>query len=363
MTVEPATYLSSLVATSPTHTDPLSEFDGHVRLIKTVLQSTFPNLNAPVTLTPTQLNALTGAILVGGGQNISGTFGVIDPSTTNGVSVTVSAASSANGVGIKLVGNGATTTSKTLQVKGGVLSILSDAGGPIWTLSDTGSVAFPGALTTGAHTATALTSTGAVAGLSGAFTGTLTSGTSLNAPSILKSGNELLPTGVICMWSGSIASIPAGWTLCDGTNGTPNLRDRFIIGAGSSYAVAATGGATSVVLATANLPSHGHGVSDPGHGHSVTDPGHAHSVYDPSHSHSAGGWNGGTGGGTVLMNGAGTNTAFNTGSSLTGITIYSAGTGIGVNGAGTGITIQLTGSGTSFPIIPPYYAVAYIMKL
>ena len=187
MTVEPATYLSSLVATSPTHTDPLSEFDGHVRLIKTVLQSTFPNLNAPVTLTPTQLNALTGAILAGGGQNISGTFGVIDPSTTNGVSVTVSAASSANGVGIKLVGNGATTTSKTLQVKGGVLSILSDAGGPIWTLSDTGSVAFPGALTTGAHTATALTSTGAVAGLSGAFTGTLTSGTSLNSPSILKS--------------------------------------------------------------------------------------------------------------------------------------------------------------------------------
>lgn len=41
--------------------------------------------------------------------------------------------------------------------------------------------------------------------------------------------------GIICLWGGAIVDIPAGWHLCDGTNGTPDLRDRFVIGAGSTY--------------------------------------------------------------------------------------------------------------------------------
>jgi len=49
--------------------------------------------------------------------------------------------------------------------------------------------------------------------------------------------------GMIILWSGSIITIPSGWALCDGTNGTPNLKKRFIVGAGDTYAVAATGGA------------------------------------------------------------------------------------------------------------------------
>jgi len=53
-----------------------------------------------------------------------------------------------------------------------------------------------------------------------------------------------LPRGTIVMWSGP--TIPEGWALCDGTNGTPDLRDRFILGAGGSYSVGATGGAESV---------------------------------------------------------------------------------------------------------------------
>ena len=53
------------------------------------------------------------------------------------------------------------------------------------------------------------------------------------------------PTGIISLWSGSIATIPAGWVICDGTNATPDLRDRFIVGAGSTYVVAATGGSTT----------------------------------------------------------------------------------------------------------------------
>lgn len=57
---------------------------------------------------------------------------------------------------------------------------------------------------------------------------------------------DIIPSGVIVMWSGSIASVPSGWYLCNGSNGTPDLRNRFIVGAGSTYAVDATGGATSV---------------------------------------------------------------------------------------------------------------------
>ena len=58
-------------------------------------------------------------------------------------------------------------------------------------------------------------------------------------------GATKVPTGMIMIWSGSTASIPSGWQICDGTNGTPDLRDRFVVGAGSTYAVAATGGSAT----------------------------------------------------------------------------------------------------------------------
>jgi microcystin-dependent protein len=95
-----------------------------------------------------------------------------------------------------------------------------------------------------------------------------------------------VPSGVITLWSGSTASIPSGWVICDGTNNTPDLRDRFVVGAGSSYAVDATGGSSSVTLSTAQMPSHTH--TGPSHTHSVpshthTGPSHTHSV--PSHTH------------------------------------------------------------------------------
>ena len=62
-----------------------------------------------------------------------------------------------------------------------------------------------------------------------------------------------VPVGGIIMWSGATNNIPSGWALCDGQNGTPNLQDRFIVGAGSTYAVDATGGS-----ADATLVSHTH---------------------------------------------------------------------------------------------------------
>ena len=62
-----------------------------------------------------------------------------------------------------------------------------------------------------------------------------------------------VPSGVIVMWSGATNAIPSGWVLCNGSNGTPNLQDRFLVGAGSTYSVGASGGS-----ADATLVSHSH---------------------------------------------------------------------------------------------------------
>lgn len=67
-----------------------------------------------------------------------------------------------------------------------------------------------------------------------------------------------LPLGTVVVWTGSIASIPTGWQLCDGTGGSPDLRDRFVVGAGNLYAVGDTGGDATVVLTAPQLPDHTH---------------------------------------------------------------------------------------------------------
>jgi hypothetical protein len=139
-----------------------------------------------------------------------------------------------------------------------------------------------------------------------------------------------IPSGLIAMWSGSIGSIPSGWYLCDGSNGTPNLTDRFIIGAGSTYAVNGTGGVSSVTLTTNNLPAHTHTAT-------VTDPGHFH-TYDRTN-----GTSGQSGGGASVINGY---TSTNTSTATTGISVANSS----------------TGSGTSFSILNPYYALAFIQK-
>lgn len=65
-----------------------------------------------------------------------------------------------------------------------------------------------------------------------------------------------VPSGAIIMWGGSIASVPTGYNLCNGQNGTTNLQDYFVIGSGNSFAVGATGGFTSSVTSSVgtNLP-------------------------------------------------------------------------------------------------------------
>ena len=64
---------------------------------------------------------------------------------------------------------------------------------------------------------------------------------------------------MIILWYGNTGNIPGGWVLCDGNNSTPDLRDRFVIGAGSAdHTPGSTGGSNSITLSEANLPSHRH---------------------------------------------------------------------------------------------------------
>jgi microcystin-dependent protein len=145
-----------------------------------------------------------------------------------------------------------------------------------------------------------------------------------------------IPTGMISLWYGSIGSVPVGWYLCDGTNGTPDLRDRFVVGAGSTYSVAATGGSANHTITTAEMPSHSHTATV-----TVTDPSHTHMIRTDAS---------GTGGGSGrFVNGnSGGTTVDPTNSAVTGITVA--------------VTNATTGSGTSFSILNPYYALAYVMK-
>lgn len=153
-------------------------------------------------------------------------------------------------------------------------------------------------------------------------------------------GITTIPSGVIVMWSGSIASIPAGWYLCNGSNSTPDLRDRFIVGAGSTYAVAATGGSADAVPI-----AHTHTFS------ATTSTGGAHShdlgMYQATSSSS--GFCGSTNGPQSSNN------------------PYCADYNTFIRSAGdhnhtvSGTTASTGSSGTNANL-PPYYALAYIMK-
>jgi hypothetical protein len=139
-----------------------------------------------------------------------------------------------------------------------------------------------------------------------------------------------IPSGGIILWSGSIGSIPAGYVLCNGNNSTPDLRDRFIVGAGSTYAVDATGGSADAIVV-----SHTHTATSV-----VTDPGHFHSstgLQDP-----AGGAQ--TSFGNTVLSGSGLNTDTKT----TGITVATTNASAGTSGTNANL--------------PPYYALCYIMK-
>jgi hypothetical protein len=141
------------------------------------------------------------------------------------------------------------------------------------------------------------------------------------------------PSGGIIIWSGSSASIPSGWVLCNGSNSTPDLRDRFVVGAGSTYAVGATGGSANAIVV-----SHTHTGTT-----TITDPGHKHSV--PTDS-------------TGLVD----NLALNASAGSDEDFSLSPGTGTAVTGITASTSISTTGSSATNANLPPYYALCYIMK-
>ena len=176
-------------------------------------------------------------------------------------------------------------------------------------------------------------------------------------------GIEAFVTGMILLWYGNTGNIPSGFVLCDGNNNTPDLRDRFVIGAGSAYSPGNTGGSSSVTLSTSQLPSHTHSLSASG----TTGGGGSHRHY---------GFANATGG------------QQRTGSNLSANNFAAKGTGAGNiyetynittagNDASAGKTSEASshthsfslsgntgsaGSGSSIENRPPYYALCYIMK-
>jgi microcystin-dependent protein len=164
-------------------------------------------------------------------------------------------------------------------------------------------------------------------------------------------------SGIIAIWSGAQASIPTGWLLCDGTSGTLDLRDKFIVGAGSTYAVGDTGGVNTVTLTNAQMPSHTHTVA----GATAASGVHAHNINDPSHSHNYeypslqfGGVS--QAGGNASYSGT---SVVNTNASGTGISIVTGGAHQHtISGTTTSI-----GGGTSHENRPPYFALCYIQKI
>ena len=144
---------------------------------------------------------------------------------------------------------------------------------------------------------------------------------------------ESIPKGLISMWSGSIASIPSGWALCNGTNGTPDLRNKFVIGSSSDVS-----GVSNTNVTGANTKSGG-----------------SKDAVVVSHTHT-GIANSGSGGGS-FVNG------LNFGGSL-GFSIEGSKLTFSSASAHTHpLTINSTGSSGTNENLPPYYALAFIMKL
>lgn len=179
-----------------------------------------------------------------------------------------------------------------------------------------------------------------------------------------------IPAGLISMWHGALANIPSGWVLCDGQNGTPDLRDKFVKGAAAAQNPGGAGGA--LTHGHAAHASHTHQYTEvPNHVHQITDPGHTH--VQNAHNHVITSQTATTGAATSYEHGVldassaeaeateTTNNATATNqNAATGIT----GTQNPTTGVATGTTQGPSASLTHDAVNhePPYFTVAFIMK-
>lgn len=183
---------------------------------------------------------------------------------------------------------------------------------------------------------------------------------------ITQGGVALVPSGVIVMWSGTLASIPSGWVLCNGSNGTPDLRDRFIVGASAGANPGTTGGASTHSHGTGTYATSAHSGTavdaHAAHQHNYTQViNHVHVQNGP----------------TSASGGAGTFGWDSNSSNSSTATQISTANPTGSVGA-TGVTADpnstlthtvtqpsahtLSGSSETVSNVPAYYALAFIMK-
>ena len=196
-------------------------------------------------------------------------------------------------------------------------------------------------------------------------------GGALNVGGIISGTGGVVPIGGIIMWSGTIATIPTNWALCNGSNSTPDLRDKFIIGASADSSGAKTSVTGSYTQTggskDSDLQAHTHANTvSSSHNITATQAAHSHTATDSGHTHTT--TFQGYGGGTVI--------GFFTSGATPHATPYTTSTGyanISVNSQTPAITTagsvttsisnvsQGSGAGTNANL-PPYYALAFIMR-
>lgn len=169
-----------------------------------------------------------------------------------------------------------------------------------------------------------------------------------------------IPKGGIIIWSGLANNIPNGWALCDGMNGTPDLRGRFVVGgiAGSAwYSIGNKGGVTDITLQPFNLPPHTHSGSVTINGTTEIDGLHEHELDDAYYSEANCGNSGKLGSG---------NSDYDNNFCTYKHTTYKNGNHnhkFSSTGNFTTNDGNQTTKNQSINILNPYYALAYIMKL
>lgn len=196
MPVESAATISTLNAALPADDNPLQQGAAHLRVIKSAVKATFPNVSSPIIPTSAVLNGL--------------------PARADAL--------------------------ETTRVRNDIAQSIE---GPLTVIN------------------------------------------AVDAASVRQGGAILIPRGIIVSWFGAVASIPGGWLLCDGTNGTPDLREKFAYGAGGATAPLATLGANSVTATSSSAGGHTHTTQTGGaHSHGAATGSTALSEAQmPAHNH------------------------------------------------------------------------------